>query len=199
MQVKLEKRYEILAPREAAWVLLSDIREVASCMPGAAITEQTGDSQYKGTVSVKVGPVQSNFGGTIDVTELNETDFSMALKAKGRDKTGTSNATMELTASVVAIDGGCELVGHSQVRVMGKMANFGARMINGVADQLIDQFLTNFSNRVIATSGEGEEAEAAAAAVAAQPKALNPFALAWGMVVSFFRRLFGGGKDKDDS
>ena len=49
----------------------------------------------------------------------------------------------------------------SRVKVMGKMANFGARMINGVADQLIEQFLTNFSNRVLA-AGEGAAAEAAA-------------------------------------
>jgi carbon monoxide dehydrogenase subunit G len=194
MQVRLEKRYEISAPPAAAWVLLSNIREVARCMPGAAITEQTGDNQYKGTVSVKVGPMQSAFGGTIHVTELDEQAFSMALSARGRDRTGTSNATMELTASLVAVEGGCELIGHSQVKVMGRMANFGARVINGVADQLIDQFLTNFSRKVIAESGEGAEA-----AEAAQPGALNPFALLWGMVKSFFGRLFGGSDGKDAS
>ena len=45
-------------------------------------------------------------------------------------------------------------------------------MINGVADQLIDQFLTNFSNRVIA-AGEGAAAEAAKAKVAEQPHPLT--------------------------
>ncbi len=191
MQVKLEKRFTIDAPVDTSWSVLRDINILAECMPGAAITEQTGDNQYKGTVSIKVGPVQSAFGGTIDVTELDDSSRSIVLSAKGRDKTGTSNASMALSASVSAAEGGgSELVGNSEIRVMGKMANFGARMINGIADQLIDQFLSNFSNRVIA-AGEGEAAEAAAAKVAEQPKALNAFAILWGMVVRFFRRLLG--------
>lgn len=191
MQVKLEKRYAIDAPVAAAWNVLRDLNTLAECMPGASITEQTGDNQYKGTVSVKVGPVQSAFGGTIDVTTVDESTHTMALSAKGKDKSGTSNASMSLTASVLAAEGGgCELVGNSDIKVMGKMANFGARMINGIADQLIDQFLTNFSNRVVA-AGEGEAAAAAAAKVAEQPQSLNPFALLWGLITRFFGRLFG--------
>ena len=41
MQVKLEKKYVIDAPVEAAWTLLRDINSLADCMPGASITEQT--------------------------------------------------------------------------------------------------------------------------------------------------------------
>ena len=191
MKVNLEKRFTIDAPVDASWSILRDINSLAECMPGAAITEQTGDNQYKGTVSVKVGPVNSMFGGTIDITELDDAGHSMALSAKGKDKTGSSNASMQLTASVTEAEGGgSDLVGTSEIKVMGKMANFGARMINGVADQLIEQFLTNFSNRVLA-AGEGAAAEAAAAKVAEQPQSLNAFALLWAMIANFFRRLFG--------
>lgn len=191
MQVKLEKKFTIDAPPDAAWQVLRDINALAECMPGAKITEQTGDNAYKGSVSVKVGPVQSMFGGAIDITSMDESNHTMSLSAKGKDKTGTSNASMQLTASVSEAEGGgSELIGNSEIRVMGKMANFGARMINGVADQLINQFLTNFSNRVIA-AGEGEAAEQAAQQVAEQPKELNAFALLWAMIAGFFRRLFG--------
>jgi carbon monoxide dehydrogenase subunit G len=193
MQVKLEKRHAIDAPVAAAWSLLSDIRLLAECMPGATITEETGDNQYKGTVKVKVGPVQTAFGGDIDVTSIDESNHTMSLSAKGKDKSGTSNASMQLTASVTETDSGCELVGNSEIKVMGKMANFGARMINGVADQLIGQFLDNFSNRVLA-EGEGEAAEKAAEQVAEQPQQLNAFALIWAMISGFFRRLFGSRK-----
>lgn len=191
MKVQLEKRYAIAAPVAAAWAVLKDIHILAECMPGASITEQTGDNQYKGEVNVKVGPVQSAFGGTIDITNIDEPGHSMALSAKGKDKAGTSNASMELTASVLAAEGGgCELVGNSDIKVMGKLANFGSRMINSVADQLIGQFLQNFSDRVLA-AGEGEAAAAAAERVAEQPQALNAFALLWGMITGFFHRLFG--------
>ena len=192
MQVKLEKRHTLDAPVDAAWHLLRDINALAECMPGASITEQTGENQYKGTVNVKVGPVKTAFGGTIDVTGIDDDAHTMALSAKGKDKSGTSNASMQLTASVAAAEGGgCELLGNSEIKVMGKMANFGGRMINGVADQLIGQFLNNFSNRVLA-AGEGEAAAAAAEKVAEQPQSLNAFALLWGMIAGFFKRLFGG-------
>lgn len=191
MQVRLEKRHKVDAPVEAAWAVLKDIEVVAECMPGAKITEKTGDNQYKGNVSVKVGPVQSAFGGTIDVTSVDEATHSLSMSAKGKDRSGASSATMQLTASVSADDGGGSLlVGDSEIKVMGKMASFGARMINGVADQLIAQFLENFSNRVLA-AGEGAAAEEAAGKVAKQPQAVNALALLWGMIAGFFRRLFG--------
>jgi len=191
MQARLEKRHAIAASVDAAWSVLKDIRAVAECMPGASITEQIGDNQYKGNVHVRVGPVRSVFAGTIDVTAVDESRHSVALSAKGKDKSGTSNASMQLTAAVTAVEGGgCELIGNSEIKVMGKMANFGARMINGVADQLIDKFLENFSNRVLAP-GAGEAAADAASKVAEQPKELNALALIWGLMAGFFRRLFG--------
>ena len=190
MQVKLEKTHTIDAPPAAAWDIMQDVNALAECMPGASITEQSEDGSYKGNVNVKVGPVQSVFRGTIRIAELDEANRTIALSAKGKDKTGTSNATMELTASVIDKDGGCELIGNSEIKVLGKMANFGARMINGVADQLIAQFLENFSNRVLA-AGKGETADAAAEKVAEQPKELNALALLWSMIAGFFKRLFG--------
>lgn len=190
MRVNLEKKHAVEAPPAAAWKILRDINVLAECMPGASITEQTGDNAYKGQVNVKVGPVQSVFGGTIDVTSIDDDALSMALSAKGRDKTGTSNASMSLTASVrEAEGGGSEVIGNSEITVNGKMANFGARMINGVADQLIDQFLTNYSNRVLAEGG-GAGAEEAAQKVAEQPKELSAIMLLFGMIAGFFRRLF---------
>jgi carbon monoxide dehydrogenase subunit G len=196
MKVNLEKTHEIDAPPAAAWKILKDINVLAECMPGASITEETGENAYKGQVSVKVGPVQSVFGGAIDITSIDEESRSMALTAKGRDKTGTSNAAMSLNAEVHETDsGGSTIIGNSEITVNGKLANFGARMINGVADQLIDQFLANYTNRVLA-EGEGEAAEEAAERVAEQPKELSAFALLMGMIADFFRRLFG---KKDDT
>jgi carbon monoxide dehydrogenase subunit G len=196
MKVNLEKTHEVDAPPAAAWNVLKDINVLAECMPGASITEETGENAYKGQVSVKVGPVQSVFGGAIDITSIDEAARSIALDAKGRDKTGTSNAAMSLTAEVRETEsGGSEIIGNSEITVNGKLANFGARMINGVADQLIDQFLANYTNRVLA-EGEGAAAEEAAERVAEQPKELSAFGLLFGMIADFFRKLFG---KKDDS
>ncbi|NNF97316.1 MAG: hypothetical protein HKM94_10350, partial [Halobacteria archaeon] len=62
-----------------------------------------------------------------------------------------------------------------------------------VADQILNQFGKNFSNNVMA-QGEGEAAETAKEQLAEQPKELNGLALAWSVIVAFFKSLFGKNK-----
>ncbi len=194
MQVQLEKSYPIDAPIGSAWELLQDIKSVAECMPGAAITEQIDDTNFKGTVKVKLGPTTASFKGDIEIKGLDAGSRQLQLYGKGTDVKGTSSAAMDLTATITENGpGACTLNGNSEVTVTGKMASFGGRMRSQVSDQILDQFAKNFNTRVVAM-GEGAAAEEATAQLAEQPKELNALALVWGMIVSFFKRLFGGGK-----
>ena len=63
MEVKLDKQYPLDVDAERAWQLLSDLKAVAGCMPGAEITEQLAEGSYKGAVKVKVGPAVAQFAG----------------------------------------------------------------------------------------------------------------------------------------
>ena len=190
MKVEINKVFPMDAPSSNAWKFLQDIRGVAVCMPGAEITEQVDDSNYKGTVKVKVGPATMAFKGDISVQGIDADKRELKLQGKGTDVKGTSSATMDLTASVRETEGKCEVVGVAEVTVTGKMASLGGRMMNQVADQILDQFGANFINNVVAM-GEGEAAEEAAAKVAEQPKELNALAFAWSLFIGFFKNLFG--------
>ena len=72
MQVTLDKTYPIKAPLDACWGVLSDITELATCMPGATITEKLDDSHYKGSVKVKVGPATAAFAGDIELISIDQ-------------------------------------------------------------------------------------------------------------------------------
>lgn len=191
MQVNLDKVFAISAPAENAWTFLQDIPSVARCLPGAEITEQLDDQNYKGTVKVKIGPATANFKGDILIKELDSKTRQLHMVGKGGDVKGTSSATMDLTATVKATDSGCELVGYAEVSVTGKLASLGGRMMTQVSDQILNQFGDNFANQVLAM-GEGEEAEAAAEKAAQQPEGLNAFSFLWSMITSSLRKLFGG-------
>jgi carbon monoxide dehydrogenase subunit G len=192
MRVQLEKTFPIDAPAEVTWTLLRDIEGVAECMPGAQITERVDDKNYKGQVSVRLGPATVNFKGTIEVKSIDVGKHQIQIHGKGSD--GSSAATMDLTAHIQQTGNGkCDVIGVSEVTVSGKLANFGGRMMTQVADQLLKQFGANFANRVLAM-GDGAAAEKAAASVAAQPKELNGLALLWQVIVGFFKTLFGGKK-----
>ncbi len=193
MQVNLEKSFPLEASPAAAWKVLQDIEAVAGCMPGAEITEKVDDSHYKGQVRLKVGPASATFKGDIEVRGLDVDQRELRLFGKGADTKGTSTASMELTARVLDVEGRAELVGTSQVSVSGKMASFGGRMMNQVSAQILQQFGANFADRALAAGGDAGAAEAAER-VAAQPRELNGLALAWKVLVGFFKGLFGRGK-----
>ena len=191
MKVDLDKVFEIDGSEENTWTFLQDIPGVASCMPGAEITEQVDDNNYKGKVRAKVGPATMSFEGDIEIKEINATNKSLHFIGTGQDTKGTSGAEMDLTASVRKGESGVtELVGVATVTVSGKVANFGGRMMTQVADQILNQFGKNFANNVIAM-GDGEEAEEAAKVVAEQPKELNGLAFGWSIFIGYFKTLFG--------
>ncbi|MBD3610433.1 MAG: SRPBCC family protein [Gammaproteobacteria bacterium] len=191
MQVKIEKVFTIDAPSASAWQFLQDISGVAGCMPGAEITEQVDDNNYKGSVKVKIGPATAAFKGDIEIKGIDADKRELHMLGTGADVKGTSSASMDLVAFVRdGDDGKCELVGNAAVTVNGKMASLGGRMMTQVSDQILKQFGANFANNVMAM-GDGAAAEAAASKAAEQPKELNAFGLMWGVVVGFFKGLFG--------
>ena len=149
MKVQLDKSYPMPASADTAWTLLQDIEGVASCMPGAKITERIDAQHYKGTVSIKLGPASLSFRGEIEVKGLDAAVRSLHLFAKGTDTTGGSAASMDLTARVETGDASsCNLVGSSEVSMSGKAATFGGRVMGPVADQVLGQFAANFATKV---------------------------------------------------
>jgi uncharacterized protein len=149
MKVVLDRTFPMPAGAEATWRALSDIEAVASCMPGANITERVDDRHYKGTVKLKVGPAVMTFRGEIEVKDQDVATRTLRLVAKGTDTSGSSAASLDLTARVDPLDGDrSNLAGHSEASVSGKAATFGGRLMDAVADQLIKQFAANFAARV---------------------------------------------------
>jgi uncharacterized protein len=186
MKVQLEKSFALAAPAEAAWTLLQDVEAVAGCMPGARITEKVDATHYKGTVTVKLGPASLAFRGEVEVKELDSAARALHLVGRGTDTTGTSGASMDLRARIEPVDAAsCRLLGVCEVSVSGKAATFGGRLMSGVADQVLRQFVANFQQRL-----PGVQAAQVEAAPAAPARELNGLATLWAMVRDWMQHLF---------
>lgn len=193
MEVVLDKKYPVAAGLDAAWSVLSNMHELATCMPGAQITEDIDPTHYKGSVRVKVGPAIAAFAGTIEVLTLDPATRTLKLLGKGADKSGSS-ASMELTAKLVTADHGhSTLEGHAEVIVNGKFAQFGGRMMSSVSDMILLQFAEVFSQKAQALLGAAGGGAPAAAAFAAPivAKEFNALGLVWALLRNFFAGLFG--------
>jgi len=201
MEVTIDKQYPIPASVEHCWQVLSNITDLATCMPGASITEKIDDSNYKGSVKVKVGPATAAFAGDIEVQGIDPAKKEIRMLGKGADK-GGSSASMQLTASLLAqADGTTNLVGKADVIVNGKFAQFGGRMMTSVSDMILKQFADNFSIKaqalttVNAPFDTGHADSAPVINNAPAPKAphteLNGLAIAWMLIKDFFKGLVG--------
>ena len=211
MEVVIDKQYPIPASPEQCWQILSDVVDLATCMPGASITEKLDDTHYKGSVKVKVGPANAAFAGDIEIQGIDAALKEIRMLGKGADR-GGSSASMQLTASLLALpDGSTSLVGKATVIVNGKFAQFGGRMMTSVSDMILQQFADNFSIKAQAVALQTEQAatvqssqsagtgqatiEATASAKPAAPAAmhteLNGLAIAWMLIKNFFKGLFG--------
>jgi len=199
MKVQIDKTYPMPCSADVAWEFLQNLEAVAACMPGAKLTERVDAERYKGTVTVKVGPATMSFRGEVEMKDVDQAARSLRLLGKGTDSTGSSGASMNLTARIEAAEAGhCTLVGASEVSMSGKAAAFGGRMMNTVADQILKQFADNFAAQVSAQEAqrtapvaEGNGAPAAAAAVPAPAAGeLNGLALVWAIFKDWLRGLF---------
>ena len=192
MEVKLEKRYPLAVDTARAWQLLRNVKAVAECMPGAAITEQVDATHYKGSVKVKVGPANAAFAGDIEVLALDEALMKLQLLGKGADRSGSS-ASMDLTATVEPGDapGNSVLVGVAAVIVNGKFAQFGGRLMVQVSDMLLAQFADNFRAAAAALLGPAAAPAAPAVAVPAKVNEINGLAIVWSLIKGWLAGLFG--------
>lgn len=138
--MKLDNEFRVNAPIERAWEVLTDIPAITPCLPGAALSGHDGD-EYQGTVKIKVGPVTANYSGKAVFSTVDEEARHIEISADGRDSRGSGNASATIIADM-APDGDHTVVSIStDLKVAGKVAQFGKGMIAEVSGKLIDQFV----------------------------------------------------------
>jgi carbon monoxide dehydrogenase subunit G len=158
MAVTIQKTFRVDEPIEKVWALLSDPRRVATCVPGAQITEQVDDKTYKGTIKVKVGPSVNDFKGELQVIRLDAQTHELEILGKGQDVRGKGSASMKMTGKLQTVDGGTEVISSSELNVVGILAQMGARVITEVSNIMFEQFVNNFKKQLQAPDGASVEA-----------------------------------------
>ena len=63
MTTTITKNFHVDYPVDVTWANLTDPNKVVVCVPGASLTSQVDENNYKGEVELKVGPVKSKYDG----------------------------------------------------------------------------------------------------------------------------------------
>ena len=72
----------------------------------------------------------------------------MVLVGKGVDSKGKGSADMTMNGSLIEKDGATSVKFIMDISISGMLAQFGARLIKDVSDQLLGQFVNNFKDKL---------------------------------------------------
>jgi carbon monoxide dehydrogenase subunit G len=164
----IKSEFEVAEPVDKVWQFFDNIPQVASCLPGAELTEDLGDGKYNGRVAVRMGPVRLQFGGTAEIAERDEAAKRLVVHAAGAEEKGRGQASMVITATLTQA-GRNTMVGVAQdLQLSGAAAQYGRGMISDVTAVLMRDFSANMQDRIERIE-RGESPEQIAAAAAAAP------------------------------
>lgn len=136
----------IALPRQATWDALNDTAVLKDCIPGCDSLEKQSDTEYLLTMIAKVGPVSAKFKGRMTLLEVHAPD-SYTLQFEGQG--GVAGfAKGEAQVDLAPEGDGTRLSYSVKASIGGKLAQVGARLIDGVAKKTAEQFFTAFNKRV---------------------------------------------------
>jgi uncharacterized protein len=158
----LTNEFRVGVPIDEAWKVLTDAELIAPCMPGAQLTEIDGDT-FKGKVKIKLGAITAQYQGKGEWVEQDAENYSAVLKAAGRDTRGQGNAAAEVSMKLTADGDGTQVLVVTDLKVTGKVAQFGRGIMADVTAKLLLQFVECLETKILAPA-DGESAESAESA-----------------------------------
>jgi len=162
--VELANEFSIGVPIAEAWVVLLDLERVAPCIPGAELQEVEGE-RFHGVVKVKVGPVTAQYKGVASIQERDDANHRAVIRFEGRDTRGQGAASGTLTATLAPANGGTHVSVHTDLKITGKVAQFGRGVLADVSSRLLRQFVEALEADVLARAAVAESAASEAAAL----------------------------------
>jgi carbon monoxide dehydrogenase subunit G len=177
--MEFDNSFEVPLPIGDAWAVLMDIRRVAPCMPGAALTEVVDGRTYKGRIGVRLGPVALTFAGTVKFEEIDDANRAARVAAQGNDAKGRGAANAVASFRLEPAGGGTRVLVHTNLTLSGAVAQYGrgVGIIQMTAAQIVTQFANNLKAQLAkesASTSAPAEAQPIFAASASAPPAPAP-------------------------
>jgi uncharacterized protein len=146
MALTMTGEVDLPAPRETVWAKLNDPAVLQACIPGCQSLTKSSDDELEAVAKVKIGPVSATFKGKVLLSDI---DPPNGYRISGEGTGGIAGfAKGGANVRLVAIEGGTRMTYDVEAQVGGKIAQLGARLVDGVAKRLADQFFASFAEEV---------------------------------------------------
>jgi uncharacterized protein len=143
MDITGERR--LLASRARVWEALNDPDVLRECIPGCQKLEKVSDTVIEATIAAQIGPVKAPFGTRIELKDL---DPPNGYTIVGEGKSSAAGFGRGEARVTLEEDGGTTVLRYvAELKLGGRLAQIGARLVEGATRQLADQFFTKFAAR----------------------------------------------------
>ncbi|HIC07354.1 MAG TPA: hypothetical protein EYO68_05795 [Candidatus Lambdaproteobacteria bacterium] len=191
MEVKAEKNLKLNQDPDMIWKCMIDPSFMVKSVPGAELTEQLDERNFKGKISIKIGPVTAKFNGEAEFTKLEEADYELTMEGKGLDTSGKGGANMTMNIKLSTLEeGGTEMQSSMSLSITGRLAQFGARMIVAVNNKMFDQWATSFTELLNEQTSSKDSEEKSTNQPdngnVAEPTPVKALPLAWAAIKGLF-------------
>lgn len=163
--MQLSSIRKVPASVEDTYVALTDAQFLKDCIPGCESIENAGEERYLVTLAAKVGPVSARFNGSMTIVNSQPPRvYSLVFEGKG-GPAGFAKGSAEVL--LVQGDAGDTDMSYTvRADVGGKLAQVGARLIEGAAKKVADEFFDAFIEKMQARPQAAAASEPPRAAAA---------------------------------
>jgi aerobic carbon-monoxide dehydrogenase small subunit len=143
--VEIRQAFIVAEPPEAVWAFFADLARVATCLPGASLTQPHSSNQVEGKISVKLGPITANFSGQARVRR-DDVNRRGTIIGSGKDQLGNSHAAGEVEYELTPEKGGATRISLTiRALLAGPLAQFGR---SGIVEDLVARITDSFAKNV---------------------------------------------------
>ena len=133
--------------REMVWEAVLDPDVLKKCIPGCSEVNGSASDGYEAVVTQKIGPVKATFRGSLELSDVVPQERCVI---NGQGKGGAAGFARGVATITLADSAEGTEVGYSvTVKVGGKIAQIGSRLITGVARHLANQFFDHFEQHFV--------------------------------------------------
>jgi carbon-monoxide dehydrogenase small subunit len=141
---RVEASFDVPYPAADVWAFMLELHEVAACLPGAVLTEQSAD-RVAGYIAIKFGPMSARFNGTARL-ERDMQAKRCVLKGAGKDTLSNSRASGNVTYIIRENNAGnASVVVDLQYALQGPLAQFSR---SGLVKDFVRRMIADFGRNV---------------------------------------------------
>jgi carbon monoxide dehydrogenase subunit G len=146
MKLEFSGSPTIAAPRERVWERLMDPNFVAQSAPGVESVDTIDPTHFKVVSGFGVGSIKVRLAMVVELFDIVDQE-SAKMRVRGKAPGSAIDVVSRMQIDDAG-SSGSQLTWSATSEVSGTVASVGARLMEGTARKLTEQFWTDFARRV---------------------------------------------------